>query len=240
MKKSRPFRFKQFDIYHDECAMKVGTDGVLVGAWADVNAAKTVLDIGTGSGLIAIMAAQKNQSAHITGIDIDEAAYQQALKNVQLSPWSERISIQKIAIQNFAHLSSKYSFDSIISNPPYFNNGTKSTIQKRQIARHTQDLSYEALLQSVDVLLNKEGVFSVILPYKEGLFFQKTASQYNLQLSHVVEVRSKKNKPIERLLMAFKKKPSILKRDQLIIQFEERNNWTPEYVALTKEFYFKM
>lgn len=236
----RPFRFKQFDIYHDECAMKVGTDGVLIGAWANINDAKTILDIGTGSGLIAIMCAQKNQFAQITGIDIDEAAYHQALKNVQLCPWSNRISIQKIAVQDFIKTKEKHSFDAIISNPPYFNNGTKSNVQNRQTARHTQDLSYGELLQSVDYLLSKNGIFSVILPYQEGLFFQKTASQYNLLLNHIVEVHSKKEKPTERLLMAFKRNLSNVKKEALIIQFEERNNWTPEYVALTKTFYFKM
>jgi tRNA1Val (adenine37-N6)-methyltransferase len=236
----RPFRFKQFDIYHDECAMKVGTDGVLVGAWANVNDSKTILDIGTGSGLIAIMSAQKNQFAQITGIDIDEAAYHQAIKNVQLCQWANRISIQKIAIQDFIKTNKKHSFDAIISNPPYFNNGTKSNVPNRQIARHTQDLSYEELLQSVDYLLSENGTFSVILPYEEGLFFQKIASQYNLYSSQLVEVHSKKEKPTERLLMAFKRNISTLKKEQLVIQFEERNNWTPEYVTLTKKFYLNM
>jgi len=237
---SKPFRFKQFAIFHDECAMKVGTDGVLIGAWADVAKASSILDIGTGTGLIAIMAAQKNEFAQIYGIDIDESAYFQALKNVNLCPWKERIGVKKIALQDFQNQNGENSFDAIITNPPYFVAGTKAPVQKRHIARHVAMLPHVELLKSVEILLSENGKFSIILPYQEGNNFQKLATEFSLYLTRICEVRSKKGKPVERLLMEFKKEEIPIIRKELIIQYEARNSWTPDYIELTKAFYLKM
>lgn len=239
-KRKKPFLFKQFQIFHDECAMKVGTDGVLIGAWTDVSTAKTILDIGTGTGLIAIMSAQKNSIAEIDAIDIDSAAYYQAIKNVNLCQWKDRIRVHHLSVQDFTEQKKNTSYDVIVCNPPFFNAGTASNKQKRQIARHTNTLSYGDLIVSVDKLMSVEGKFSLILPRVEGVEFQKMANQKGLYLCRLTEVQSKKDKPVERLLMEFQREKKQIIKNQLTIQFEARNDWTPDYIDLTKAFYLKM
>ena len=236
----KPFLFKQFRIFHDECAMKVGTDGVLIGAWAEVNDSKTILDIGTGTGLIAIMMAQKNAVAKIDAIDIDKAAYQQALKNVDLCQWKDRISVYHESVQDFMDKKTGFQYDKIICNPPFFNAGTASNISNRQIARHTNTLSFDDLIDTVGKLLSDNGKFSLILPRLEGAEFQEIAKTKGLYLTRLTEVQSKKEKPVERLLMEFQRKAQEVVTSQLVIQYEARNDWTPDYIALTKAFYLKM
>ncbi len=236
----KPFLFKQFQIFDDECAMKVGTDGVLIGAWADAQDRQKILDIGTGIGLIAIMMAQKNPNAKIDAIDIDEAAYRQALKNVAACKWAKNISVHHQKVQDFATSNNRYSYDAIVCNPPFFNNGTASDQWQRQIARHTNALSFEDLLNAVWSLLASDGQFSLILPGLEGLAFQEMARAKGLFLSRCTEVQSKKDKPVERLLMEFQKKEAKWIKEELVIQLEGRNDWTPAYMELTKEFYLKM
>ena len=236
----KPFLFKQFRIFHDECAMKVGTDGVLIGAWTDVIDAKSVLDIGTGTGLIAIMMAQKNSIANIDAIDIDNDAYHQALKNVDFCPWKDRISIYHKSIQDFIDEKSATKYNAIVCNPPFFNAGTASKVSNRQIARHTNTLSYDDLIDAVCELLAKDGKFSLILPRLEGIEFQEIAKTKGLYLARLTEVQSKKEKPVERLLMEFQREEKQMVKSQLIIQYESRNDWTPDYIALTKAFYLKM
>lgn len=235
-----PFRFKQFEIYHDECAMKVGTDGVLLGAWAVIDEAERILDIGTGTGLIAIMCAQRTKNAIIDALDIDEAAFRQATKNIALSPWHNRISLELKPAQNFTNEENKFQYQSIVCNPPFFNNGTASHIKNRHLARHTVTLPYADLLRAVQHLLHPTGYFSVILPHEEGLDFIKMAADFQLFPSRLTAVHAKAEKPIERLLIAFQKEKKPLQSDTLVIQFEARNDWTPAYIALTKDFYLKM
>ncbi len=239
-RKTRPFRFKQFEIYHDECAMKVGTDGVLVGAWANIKGANYILDIGTGTGLIAIMAAQKNKTATIDAIDIDDSAIHQATKNINNSPWKNRIHLYKQSLQNFISEENKLKYDLIISNPPYFNSGSEAPQKKRQIARHTETLSHIELAKGIAYLLAPTGKCAVILPYQEGLLFQKMMSQFDLHLSKLMKVQSKKDKPIERLLLEFQRKSTHTEETHLIIQHDDRNDWTTDYIQLTKAFYLHM
>lgn len=236
----KPFLFKQFEIHHDECAMKVGTDGVLIGAWADVSKAHSILDIGTGTGLIAIMSAQKNENAQIIGIDIDESAVRQALKNVRLCNWKERIQIEHLSIQDYIKTHSAQRFDAIISNPPFFNAGSKAPKHQRHIARHAATLPYLDLIQSVKQLLSSDGKFSLILPLLEGKQFQNLALEHQLYVNRICNVHSKKDKPVERLLMEFQKIKQPLIEEKLIIQHEARNDWTDDYIQLTKAFYLKM
>ena len=236
----KPFLFKQFQIFHDECAMKVGTDGVLIGAWVEVINAKIVLDIGTGTGLMAIMMAQKSAGARIDAIDIDSAAYHQALKNVDLCQWKDRIRIYNQSVQDFTSQQTAFQYDRIVCNPPFFNAGTASNISNRQIARHTNTLSYDDLIDAVCKLLSFNGKFSLILPRLEGLEFQKIAIAKGLYLTRLTEVQSKKDKPVERLLMEFQREAQQMVKSQLVIQYEGRNDWTPDYIALTKDFYLKM
>ena len=233
------FQFKQFSIEQDKCTMKVGTDGVLLGAWADVEDAQTVLDIGTGTGVIAIMLAQRATDATITGVEIDQEAYEQAKENMNNSPFADRLIAECSAIQDFAKLS-RSTFDLIVSNPPFFSGGTFSANQDRLSVRHTVKLSHGDLLMAVQKLLTKTGKFCLILPYLEGLRFQEMAKNYHFFCTKVTEVRPKKDKAIERLLLQFEREEKKVLTNDIIIQHEERNDWTEDYKELTGAFYLKM
>lgn len=235
----KPFIFKQFTIAQDRCTMKVGTDGVLLGAWADVTAVKVALDIGTGSGVIAIMLAQRALDAQIQAVEIDGEACAQAEENMQNTPWAARLKAFPIAIQDFtaAH---DHTYDLMVSNPPFFSGGTFSHNQDRNSVRHTVKLPHGDLLSAVRSLLSDTGRFCVILPYIEGLRFQELARDYNLYCTRITEVKPKADKPIERLLLQFERYEKPLQRDSLTIQLEGRNEWTDAYVALTGDFYLYM
>jgi tRNA1Val (adenine37-N6)-methyltransferase len=234
------FQFKQFTLQQDRCAMKVGTDGILLGAWAGVAGVKTVLDIGTGTGLIAIMLAQRAADASIHGVDIDELSCQQAKENVQSAPWSERLEIFHQPIQDFSR-QHDYHYDLIVSNPPFFTGGTFSHEQDRNSVRHTVKLPHSDLLRVVQTMLSDKGRFAVVLPYIEGLRFQELAEGYNLHCNRVTEVLPRAGRPVERLLMEFGREAKERQIDQLIIRDEgEGEVWTEEYIALTGAFYLKM
>ncbi len=231
-----PFRFKQFEIKQDKCAMKVGTDGVLLGAWADVANAEYILDIGTGTGLIAIMLGQRNATANIHAVEIDEIACEQAQENMDNAPWRDRLTIFPVSIQSFIGTTSNL-YDHIISNPPFFTGGTFSGNQDRDSVRHTIKLPHGDLLRAVQSLLTLNGKFSIILPFIEGLRFEEMAINYHLYCTRKTEVLGKKGKKIERLLLEFQREPQDLITDQLVLQNEERNDWTDEYIKLTGDFY---
>jgi len=233
-----PFQFKKFSIAQDKCSMKVGTDGVLLGAWADISGASRILDIGAGTGLIAIMLAQRNANAVVHAVEIDETACTQAVENMANSPFSDRLTSFPISIQDYSFKQEKY--DLIVSNPPFFSGGTLSNNSDRDTVRHTVKLPHGALLLSVQRLLTEKGKFAVILPFIEGLRFEEMAATYNLYCTRKTEVKPKAEKPVERLLLEFekvKKEPVI---DQLVIQKEARNDWTDDYINLTGDFYLKM
>jgi tRNA1Val (adenine37-N6)-methyltransferase len=244
MKTYQPFRFKQFQIHQNKTAMKVGTDGVLLGAWADVQAAKSILDIGTGTGLIALMAAQRNELAAIDAVEIDADSYEEAKQNFEESKWSERLQIFNTTIQDFAK-SQKKQYDLIISNPPYFINSTKSKYDYKNQVRHTDDLSFEDLIETVNILLDDSGKFCVILPYSEGLIFEALATEVSGQAkakklfcTKKVNVKGRDFKPSERLLMQFEKTEKPIDESHLIIQNSpKRHDYTVDYIELTKDFY---
>ncbi len=238
-KKSVPFHFKQFSIKQDRCSMKVGTDGVLLGAWADVNGASNILDIGTGTGLIALMIAQRSPIALIDAVEIDPDACQQASKNMQASPWSDRVNAIEDAIQNYSKNTTK-KYDLIVSNPPFFSGGTFSNSENRNLVRHTVKLPNGDLLAAARSLLTENGKFSVILPTMEGLRFQERAQNYRLYCTKITEVMPKHNLSVERVLLQFEKNPQPLIKNNLVIQYEERNNYTEDYIDLTGDFYLKM
>lgn len=228
------FSFKQFTVYHDRCAMKVGTDGVLLGAWTDVSAARRILDIGTGTGLIAIMLAQRC-SAQIKGIDIDGEATLQAQENVARSPWKERIGIEQ---QDICHYQPQECFDVIVSNPPYFIDSLKCPEKQRNIARHTDTLTFEALIHAAKRLLHPEGSFSVIIPADHAKRFQALAKQEGFHLWRCTWVHGKPDASPKRVLFAFKQFPSDLHTDDLTIELS-RHVYSPEYKALTQAFYLE-
>ena len=238
-KKAKPFYFKQFTIHQDRCTMKVGTDGVLLGAWADTESTAHILDVGTGSGLIAIMLAQRAAQATIHAVEVDQTAAGQARENMEASPWAGRLQVFNMAIQDYARSASTH-YDLIVSNPPFFSGGTFSHNQDRNSVRHTVKLPHGDLLSAVRSLLSPQGRFCLVLPYIEGLRFQELSQDYHLNCTRVTEVMPTKDKPVGRLLMQFERQAKTVERGSLVIQHKKRNAWTEEYIKLAGEFYLKM
>lgn len=231
------FKFKQFVVHQERCAMKVGTDGTLLGAWAELNQYDgRVLDIGTGTGLIALMMAQRYPEAHVTAIDIDEMAVLQAAENVRNSPFSNRIKVLMADVKAFE---TTEMFDSIVCNPPFFNNVLLCPDNQRTQARHTLSLSYRDLMAAAWRLLSEEGLFSVIIPNN---FFQQLESEAHLAgffLTRVFCVRTIEGRPIKRYLLELSKKPhnELIKKDVVIeITPNMRSEW---YRELTQDFYIR-
>ena len=234
-----PFRFKKFVIEQKDCAMKIGTDGVLLGAWCDVSTATKALDIGTGSGVIAVMLGQRCQ-ADIVGIEIDKCAYLEAKLNMEHAEWSERLTAKNAAIQDYAKLS-REEYDLIVSNPPYFSGGTFSQNQDRNNVRHTVKLGHGDLLTAARKLLTKKGKFCVILPLIEGLRFQELAKKYALYCTKITKVKSRPDGSVERLLMELQKTPiDTPLKDEMSIYQQKGKGYSAEYIGLTKDFYLKM
>lgn len=232
------FHFKKFDVHQDQCMMKVCTDGVLLGSWVRLEHVKTGLDIGTGSGVITLMLAQRSEHINsILGIEIDERSYHQACANAAQSEWCERLKMIHAPVQDYMY-ETQDTFDLIVSNPPFFTGGTLSESQPRNDVRHTVKLPHGDLLRAVKKLLNSKGRFAVILPVMEGYRFVELAEQYRLYLIRQTEVLSRPDKPIERLLMEFSNQDKKrVESDRLIIHEESGPGFTPEYRKLTGDFY---
>jgi len=233
------FNFKQFSIVQDHCVMKLNTDGVLLGAWCDVTGASNVLDIGTGTGIIALMVAQRAaENAKITAVDIDDGACIDASINVANSPFADKIMVVNSSVQDFSYESID-NFDLIISNPPFFTGGTFSANENKANVRHAIKLPHGELLTSVQRLLKPNGKFALILPYLEGLRLIELAERSNLFPVRITEVMSKTDRPIERLLIELSKKKVDCAQNQVIINDSEKNDYHQDYVQLTKDFYLK-
>jgi tRNA1Val (adenine37-N6)-methyltransferase len=232
---NQEFVFKQFKILQDKCAMKVGTDAVLLGAWANTANAKKILDIGTGTGIIALMLAQKS-GAKIDALDIDGDAYVQAKENIENCQWKERINVYHLSLQDFAN-DSENKYDIIISNPPYFIDSSKALGESRSNARHTDLLPYIDLLEGAIKLLQPNGKLYLILPVKEGEFFKAMANEKKMYLTKLTHVIPRKNKPYKRNLMRFEFVAKQFSEDEIIIEQDIRHNYTPEYKELTKDYY---
>lgn len=232
---SQEFVFKQFKILQDKCAMKVGTDAVLLGSWVNASNAKTILDIGTGTGIIALMLAQKS-NAIIDAIDIDNNAFMQAAENITDCKWKERIHIHHISLQQYS-AGSNHKYDLIVSNPPYFVDSSKALEESRTNARHTDQLPFGDLLNGVLNLLNPDGIFCVILPTKESQVFRDMAEEQNLFLTKLTRVITRTDKPEKRLLMQFEFTKKTIEEYFIIIEKDERHSYTDEYKELTKDYY---
>jgi tRNA1Val (adenine37-N6)-methyltransferase len=220
------FRFKQFSIHQDRCAMKVGTDGVLLGAWAQ--GGQRILDIGTGTGLIALMMAQRYPEAEVTGIDIDQEAVQQAQENIVQSPFKDRVEAVRSSLQDYTSLAS--SFNSIVSNPPFFVDSLQAPDRQRTIARHTNTLTYRDLMQSAYQLLSDEGELSLIIPFDYRRRLDDEAIIMGFFPCRVCAVRTTDSKPPRRYLLAYRKHPCPCQQESLTIGSDS-------YRILTQPFY---
>lgn len=228
----KDFRFKRFSVLQSAQVHKVGTDGVLLGAWANFSDSKTILDIGTGTGLIALMAAQKS-NAEITGLDDDPQAIEISKLNFMNSPWKSRLTATCCALQNYEP---GLLFDHIVSNPPFFVNSLKSPDSRRNIQRHTDSLPHEILILAQKKFLKPDGKFSVILPEVEAQHFRLGATSAGLYLNRIKKVYPKPGGPCTRLLMEFGFSSNTCITDELIIQYNH-NEYTPDYRSLTADFY---
>jgi tRNA1Val (adenine37-N6)-methyltransferase len=216
--------------------MKVGTDGVLLGAWTNLINTTYILDIGTGTGVIALMLAQRAKQAIIDAVEIEQEAFEDATENIASSPWADRIRVHHHSIQDF---NSTTQFDLIVSNPPFFQNSFKPPDAKRGVARHTQHLTFPELLNTVKKFLAPSGKLSIILPYTEGLEFITLASTYRFHCSRKWSFRTRAEKPIERWLLEFSNMKVVPEEGEILL-YKNEDEWSDGYKELTRDFYLKL
>lgn len=233
------FTFKECFIAHDRCAMKVGTDGVMLGAWSPVSKARRVLDIGTGSGLLALMLAQRTPSTvTIDAVELDEEAAAQAQENAQASPWADRITVHSADIRQWSKENTT-RYDLIVSNPPYFDEGVKCATPERERARYTTTLDHQALLEIAATLITEEGFFCVVLPIEASDAFTAKALNLGWHLRLRTDVAETEGRLPHRVLLAFSPRQCELFADRLVIRGPDQR-YSDGYTALTEAFYVFM
>lgn len=233
------FQFKQFSIQQDKTAMKVGTDGVLLGAWAPLlNQPYSILDIGAGTGLIALMLAQRSNAEQIDALEIEDNAYEQAVDNFENSPWADRLFCYHAGLDEFM-AEPEDEYDLIVSNPPFYTDDHVSGNDQRDTARFAASLPFEDIAEAAGLLLSENGVFAIILPYKEEAGFIELMKGESLSPFKITRVKGTPSTDIKRSLMAFSYNQAETAIDELVIE-TARHEYTPEYTALTKDFYLKM
>ncbi|MBW8325531.1 MAG: methyltransferase [Prolixibacteraceae bacterium] len=238
MPRNAYFQFKQFRIVQERSAMKVGMDGVLLGAWADPSGAERILDIGTGTGLIALMMAQKNLSAKIDAIEVDPDAFQEACLNIQQSFWSDRINAELYSFQEFAERTNR-KYDLIVSNPPFFTNGVKAPVENRAQARHSDSLPLDVLISGATKLLRENGRIALVLPVESLQEIMQLADLNKLYIARLCRIKPNPVKPEFRILIELAYLACTIQESELMIEFEKHHDYTPEYKDLTKDFYLK-
>ena len=236
---SKPFKFKQFTVNQDQCAMKIGTDSVLLGAWTSLkNNPFSILDIGAGTGILSLMLAQRSNAELIDAIEIDDNAYEQCVDNFEQSPWGDRLFCYHASLEEFTEeIEDKYEL--IVSNPPFYSEDYKTENNQRDLARFADAMPFEHLIESVSKLLSEHGIFTVIIPFKEEVNFIDLASKANLFPNKILHVKGNPTSNIKRSLLVFSFRESDIKKSELIIE-TARHQYTQDYINLTKDFYLKM
>ena len=220
--------------------MKVGTDGVLLGAWCSLESLpKTILDIGTGTGIISLMLAQRSSAITIDGVEVDPSAYMQTVDNFENSDWSDRLYCYNTSFQKFVDDTNKETYDLIVSNPPFYTEDYITKNSSRNKARFTSSLTFKELIGGISKILSKSGFFSTIIPFKEESTFICLAEQHSLYLNKICRVQGNKNSDIKRSLMTFSFNKVKISETNLIIE-NSRHKYTKEYEELTNNFYLKM
>ncbi|CAM3783336.1 tRNA1(Val) (adenine(37)-N6)-methyltransferase [Flavobacterium cucumis] len=233
------FTFKQFSVNQERCAMKIGTDGVLLGAWTPlINNPHNILDIGAGTGILSLMLAQRSNAEQIDAIEIDEDAYEQCVENFEASPWGDKLFCFHAGLDEFVD-EPEEEYDLIISNPPFYTDDYKSDNTSRDLARFEDALPFEELIEAAALLLSDNGIFSVIIPYKEEERFVSLCKELDLFPLKITRVKGTPTSEIKRSLLAFCRMEQTPLIDELVIEIS-RHNYTPEYIELTKDFYLKM
>lgn len=219
--------------------MKIGTDGVLLGAWTPLeNTPYSIMDIGAGTGIIALMLAQRSTAEQIDAMEIDDDAYEQAVDNFENSPWGDRLFCYHAGLDEFME-EPEDEYDLIVSNPPFYTEDYTSGDEQRDKARFTASLPFEDLVEAAALLLSDNGIFSVIIPFKEEKNFVALAKEFDLFPFKITRVKGTPTTDIKRSMLAFSRDERQLATDELIIE-TARHEYTPEYITLTKDFYLKM
>ena len=239
---NKPFYFKEFTIDQDKTAMKVGTDAVLLGAWCSLETCPdTILDVGSGTGLISLMMAQRSDAETIDAVEIDPNAFEQSVANFEKSDWSDRLFCYHSSFQDFSEEMKEEDeeYDLIISNPPFYNDNFETNDTSRNTARFTSALSFKELLDSTSKILSDSGIFTIIIPFKEQTVFVSLAAKYKLYLNRVCSVRGTESSEIKRSMLEFSFYQKEVEETTLVIE-KARHKYTQEYINLTKDFYLKM
>lgn len=237
MAREKIFRFKQFQVVNDRTAMKVGTDGVLLGAWCPIESARRVLDVGTGCGVIALMIAQRNPVASIVGIDIEPNAVEESALNFANSRWGDRLRAINMDFNQMA--TTKAQFDFIVSNPPFFTDSLLPPDQSRMLARHTQSLSYRQLIEGASSLLTADGQLALISPVEAEATIIEAATFESLAIRHLTRVIPVEGAVAKRILWLLSRRDTPHAEDTLTIAHAD-GTFTEEYINLTRAFYLKM
>ena len=236
---AKPFQFKQFSVAQDRCAMKVGTDAVLLGAWSALDhMPNTILDIGSGTGILALIMAQRSTAELIDALEIDSDAYEQCVHNFETSDWGDRLFCYHASLDEFVD-EIEDTYDLIISNPPFYTDHFKSRNEARNKARFEDALPFEELLTSASKLLSVTGQLSVIIPFSEEINFISLAENVDLYPIRILRVRGQEESPVKRSLISFTFQENKIKVSELTIEIT-RHHYTHDYINLTKDFYLKL
>ena len=236
---AKPFQFKQFSVAQDRCAMKVGTDAVLLGAWSALDhMPNTILDIGSGTGILALIMAQRSTAELIDALEIDADAYEQCVYNFETSDWGDRLFCYHASLDEFVG-EIEDTYDLIISNPPFYTDHFKSRNEARNKARFEDALPFEELLTSVSKLLSVTGQLNVIIPFSEEINFISLAKNVDLYPIRILRVRGQEESPVKRSLISFTFQENKIKVSELTIEIT-RHHYTNDYINLTKDFYLKL